>query len=167
MRTRKAIADSFSQLDVHDDTVERVSIVPAAGRSTGKVEVALFRHWENRRRLIKFSNVANISVTTDLDVLRQNSPSSTCCAEASVDIAAIQRIIRGQKPSWNLRYDAAIDPLPPKLVSAKQLILFRLRLFGGNIVILARSFTVGPNPALNRTGRHAARFSRASARPAG
>ena len=142
MLSSKEIAAAFSKIDVHDDTVENVNFLPAISRrSTAALDVTLFRYWENRRRLIHFGSVANFSINTDAEVLRDNSPNNTACAEASAVVSDIQRFMQSQKPLWNVRYDTR-DPLSAKLASANRYVLFRLRLFGGNIVIVARSFSV-------------------------
>jgi hypothetical protein len=53
------IAAAFSKLDVHDDMIESIAFHPAKDRLTrwraargGKLEVGLFRSWENCRRLL-------------------------------------------------------------------------------------------------------------------
>jgi hypothetical protein len=143
MRPAAETAALFAAIDAHDDTVEGFAIHPPTGRrKQATVEVTLFRHWENKRRVIRFSNCANIAVAMDADVLANNWPINTHSLAATADLAEITALMRRQKRVWHVRYDKSIDPLPAKLITAKQYVLFRVRLFGGLLEILARSFSV-------------------------
>ena len=43
-------------VDVHDNTVESVVFVPAVSkRKKAKVRITLYRHWEQRQRILEFS----------------------------------------------------------------------------------------------------------------
>ena len=141
MPTPLAIATKFQSLDVHDDTVERFSFVPpTTHRTSPKVEVVLFRHWARTRRLVTFTGCANYEVALDADILKDNAPNNTCSFEASTDSKEVAKLVQRQKESWNVSYARSLDPLPKKLSGLDKLVLFRVRLFGGHLVILARSF---------------------------
>ena len=141
LRSPARLAAEFSATDAHDDTVESVVIIPAPNRSTScKVEVTLFRHWEKRRRLLRFSGCTNINLVVDTKVLSGNAPNNTACLEASAAIEEITKIMRRQKSSWNVRYQKSIDPLPPKLATADKYTVFRVRFFGGLLEVIAKSY---------------------------
>lgn len=142
MRTPTEIADSFSEIDAHDDTIEALNIVPAAGRSSCKIILTLYRHWENKRRLLEFTGCANVSFTADTTVLFDNAPNSTCGLEATTSVDEIVKLMRSQKKDWNVAYEESIDPLPAKLAAAASYVLFRVRLFGGILEVVARSYKV-------------------------
>lgn len=110
------------------------------GRSS--VTVTLFRHWENTRRLVTFTGCANIETIVDTDVLKDNAPNNTCSFEARADATEIEALMRRQKKSWNVSYEKNIDPLPNKLASSSKFVLFRVQLFGGCFVVVARSFAI-------------------------
>lgn len=143
MLTPIQIAEKFAAIDAHDDTVEGFSFHPPAKRgSKSKVNVTLFRHWKNTRRLFTFTGCANIEVVVDSDVLKDNAPNNTYSLEATADASEIEAVMRRQKKSWNVSYERSIDPMPGKLTNTSKLVLFRVRLFGGSLIIVARSFTV-------------------------
>jgi hypothetical protein len=136
-------AERFSSLDVHDDTVEAVELVPGrARRESGKLRVTLFRHWENKRRILTFHDCENIQMNVDSKVLADNGPNSTCDAWASADPEAIASLMRSQRRFWNVKYQRSIDPMAAKLSRATDLVLFRVRMFGGTLNVVARTFTV-------------------------
>ena len=141
MPTPLEIAAKFQSLDVHDDTVEGFSFVPPAShRTSPKVKLILFRHWAGTRRLVTFTGRANYEVVLDSDILKDNAPNNTCSFEASTSPEKMEDLIQRQKKSWNVSYARSLDPMPKKLSDLDKLILFRVRLFGGQLVVLARSF---------------------------
>lgn len=143
MLSPNQIVAKFEAVDAHDDTVEGISFHPPAKRGgKSSVTVTLFRPWENTRRLVTFTDCANIETIVDSDVLKDNAPNNTCSFEARADAAEIEALMRRQKKSWNVSYEKSIDPLPKKLTKAPNLVLFRIRLFGGSIVIVAKSFSI-------------------------
>jgi hypothetical protein len=143
MQTPDQIAAKFSGIDAHDDMVEGFSFRPALSkRRKAKVEVVLFREWEGRRRLISFNDCANFEVVIDADILVDNAPRNTCALQATSDASEIETLIRRHKRSWNVSYQKSMDPLPPKLSAAGVHVLFRIRLFGGQLLVLARSFAI-------------------------
>ena len=136
------IAEKFKALDIHDDTVEGFRFVPAVKRETkAKVEITLYRHWKNKRRVLTFNNCANFQVTLDADVLLGNSPNNACVADASADRNDIATLMRQHKRNWHLSYQRSIDPLQAKLIAAEKYVLFRLHMFGGVLLIVARTFS--------------------------
>jgi hypothetical protein len=62
--------------------------------------------------------------------------------EATSDRLTIEAAMRRHKRSWNVTYQKSIDPLPPKLAASKQYVMFRVRMFGGILEVLARSFAI-------------------------
>ena len=151
MRTPSKIAADFMAIDAHDDTIEAINVIPAFGRISCKIELTLYRHWENKRRLLQFVGCTNVSVTADTKVLLDNAPNNTCGLEATASIEDIMKIMRSHKKAWNVTYDKTIDPLPTKLSSASNYVLFRVRLFGGILEVVAKSFKITSPAALRGT----------------
>jgi len=143
MRAAAETAAKFAAIDAHDDTVEGFVILPPTGRrKQATVEVRLLRHWQDKRRVIRFSNCANIAVAMDIDVLADNWPINAHSLTATADLTEITALMRWQKRSWHVRYEKSIDPLPAKLSAARSYVLFRVRLFGGLLEIVAKSFSI-------------------------
>jgi hypothetical protein len=141
--TPSSRAERFSSLDVHDNTVEAVQLLPGARRGENtKLQVTLYRHWEKTRRILTFQGCENIQMNVDATVLAGNGPSNTCEASASADSEEIASLMRGQRRFWNVTYQKSIDPMPTKMGRASDLVMFRLRMFGGTLNIVARTFTV-------------------------
>ena len=150
MKTPQEIAAAFTETDVHDDTVESFRVIPARNRrGSAKLEIDLFRHWEGRRRRLSINGCVNISLALDTTILADNAPSNTARLEAHSDIDAMIELVTEHKTFWNVEYDNSIDPLPKKLKVLGGLVLFKVRLFGGTLVILARSFRLSKLPALS------------------
>ena len=143
MKSPVLIAEKFNAIDAHDDTLESFLVNPARGRRRkASVEVTLFRHWENKRRAITFIDTANVELVVDATVLYDNCPSNTAGLSATTDMKELESVIRRHKKTWNVRYDKSLDPTPAKFLSISNLVLFKVRLFGGTALILARSFNI-------------------------
>ena len=143
MKSPALIAEKFNAIDAHDDTLESFLVNPASGRRRkASVEVTLFRHWKNKRRVITFIDTANVELVVDATVLYDNGPSNTAGLSATTDMKELESVIRRHKKTWNVRYDKSLDPTPAKFLSISNLVLFKVRLFGGTALILARSFNI-------------------------
>jgi hypothetical protein len=143
MRTNIDIVDKFNNLDIHDDTIEGFVFHPALNRrSVARIEIRLYRRWQNVRRTLSFSGCANFEVVLDADVLQSNAPSNAAYLEANTNSSEIKLLLKRHKKSWNVEYEKSIDPSTAKAVRARNLVLFRVRLFGGNLLVLARGFTI-------------------------
>lgn len=143
MPTPTQVAEKFNLIDAHDDTVERFVFHPAEKRGAkARVEVTLFRHWLGTRRVLTFTDCRNLDVEVDADVLRGNAPNNTAVLEATADVDEIAALMRRHRRSWNVSYDKTIDPMPDKLAAAGSSVLFRVKLFGGVLVVAARSFNI-------------------------
>lgn len=146
MRTPDQIATRFRAINAHDDTVEGFVFHPAVRpRIKAKLVVSLFSYWNGTRRTITFNNCANIDISLDADVLSGNTPWNTAVLDASIAPAEIEALMRRHKRSWNVSYEKGIDPLISKLPAANRYVLFRVRLFGGNLLIVARSYAIKRN----------------------
>lgn len=97
--TPQQIAEKFTKIDAHDDTVEGYSFQPAIKRGKkAKTIITLFRRWENMRRGITFHDC----VIIDSDVLVDNAPNNTNVLEATADLPVIEQLMRRHKKSWNV-----------------------------------------------------------------
>ena len=140
MTETSEIASAFSEIGIHDDTIESIIIFPAEGRKSCKVTLTLFRHWENKRRLLQFIDCKNIKFSVDMTILFDNAPNNTWGTEASASLDETVKLIRLQKKQWNVSYQKSIDPLPKKLASASKFLLFRVFFFGGILEVVAKSY---------------------------
>lgn len=143
MVTRVQLVERFERLDVHDDTVEEIRFLPGSKRKrSATVEVSLYRHWEGKHRILRFLGCANHEILLDADTLRDNAPNNTCSAEASISDKEIASRMRRHRRVWNVSYEKSIDPMNTKGAKLPDLVLFRLRMFGGNLEVIARSFSI-------------------------
>jgi hypothetical protein len=150
MQTPSQIAAKFAAIDAHDDTVEGFVMLPSTERrKQTAVEVTLFRHWQNKRRVIRFIDCANVGMALDADVLKRNGPSNTAALDATSNKTEIESLMRNHKRSWHVTYEKVIDPLPGKLAASKRYVLFRVRLFGGLLEIVAKSFSIKRLPNIS------------------
>ena len=150
MRSPVAIAKKFASIDAHDDTIEAIEVIPAAVRSPCRVKIVLNRHWKQQRRSLELIGCVNIAFAVDATMLFDNRPSNTCVLEASAAVGDIAKLMRSQRRAWNLTYEGGMNPLQPKIDAASKYVLFRIRLFGGNLEVVAKSFkfsrlTLRPN----------------------
>ncbi len=143
MFTRSQWAEKFERLDLHDDTVQEIRFLPSSTRRrAATVEVALHRYWEERHRVLRFLGCANYEILLDVDTFRDNAPNNACSVEASVIDKEIALRMRRHKRVWNVSYERSIDPLSAKMEALPDLVLFRLRMFGGTLEVIARSFSI-------------------------
>jgi hypothetical protein len=143
MPTTSQIAEKFTRTDIHDDTVEGFAFHPAEKRGAkAKVNVTLFRHWKGSRRLLTFNDCANVEVVIDGDVLRDNAPNNTHSFQGSADPDLVEAAMRKHRRTWNVKYDKSIDPMSTKTSKVGEYVLFKVRLFGGNLLVVARKFTI-------------------------
>ena len=143
MKSPADVAERFRSLDVHDDTVEGFAFRPAPRRGgSAEITVVLFRYWEGKRREIRFKNCANFEVILDSDVLAGNAPCNTSHLWATEDAAAIAKVMKSHESEWNVEYEDSIHPLPAKLSAANPYVLFQVRIFGGVLTVVAKSFTI-------------------------
>ena len=145
MPSTSQIADKFARLDVHDDTVEGFAFHPAEKRGAkARVDVTLFRHWQGTRRVVTFNDCANVEVIVDGDVLRDNAPNNTHSFECSAEPEEVEAAMRKHRRAWNVKYDKSIDLMLTKTSKVGHYVLFKVRLFGGNLLVVARNFTIKP-----------------------
>lgn len=152
MPSPSEIAEKFRSIDAHDDTVEGFCFVPAIKRGAkAKVEVTLFRHWENKRYMLTFSGCANFQVFLDADVLEGNAPNNACFLESSTDLAELENLMLKHMKAWNVSYEKSINPLPKKISAIDKLALFKVQIFGGELQIIARNFSIRRIAKVNAT----------------
>jgi len=146
MRNTTAIAESFRQLDFHDDTFVSMSISPAQARGDlagSIVEVQLLQHSEKQRRVLRFIGCANLRVGMDFDVLTHNLPPNTSEVEAHTDKDAMWRLMQSQTRDWGVKYAADMrSPLDLKSDAMNEFVCFRVQFCGGLVEIIARRYEV-------------------------
>jgi hypothetical protein len=146
MRNTPAIAESFCQLDFHDDTFVSMTVLSALvrGHSTGAViEFRLLRNSETKSRVLRFVGCANLRVGMDFDVLAHNLPPNTSGLEAHTDKDAMWSLMQAQVRDWGVTYSLGMQsPLDWKAEVMNELVCFRVQLLGGTVEIIARRYEV-------------------------
>lgn len=146
MRTPKAIAEAFCQLDFHDDTCGAIRVLPVQRRGQTEasvVEIELLQYSRHTRRIIRFSGCRNLRVAMDFDVLAGNLPPNTSGVDAHVNPNRMRELIESQRKDWGVEYEGtSVSPLVGKLTELGELVCFRIQLFGGALDVLARDYTL-------------------------
>jgi len=146
MPTSEQIAETFRNLDFHDDSLVQVSILPAKSRQAAinsAVEIHLSHYSDGKPRVIQFSGCANVRVAMDFDVLADNFPPNTSRVDAATNPGRIRNLVESQMQDWDVRYTGtAKSPVSKKLSDSSGLIFFRMQFFGGVVDIIARDFQV-------------------------
>jgi hypothetical protein len=146
MPSPETIAQSFRELDFHDDTFIDLRVLPSQLRGEGVqslVEIQLLHYSEKKLRHIRFFGCANLRVAMDFDVLAQNLPPNTSRVEAHANLNQMRDLIRSQKKDWDITYAPGVEsPLTSKLAAMDDLISFRVQFFGGAVDVIARNYEV-------------------------
>ncbi len=140
------IAESFRQLDFHDDTFIDLRVLPGQSRegpAQSLVEIQLLHYSEKKVRYLRFSGCANLRVAMDFDVLAQNLPPNTSRVEAHTNLNQMRDLIRLQKKDWDITYAPGVEsPLTSKLAAMDDFVAFRVQFFGGVVDVIARDYEV-------------------------
>lgn len=146
MRNTTSTAESFRQLDFHDDTFVSTSVSPAQTRDDtagSVVEIQLLQYSEKKRRVLRFIGCANLRVAADFDVLAHNLPPNTSRVDAHTDKDAMWSLMQSQARDWGVEYTANMStPLDRKAQVMNELVFFRVQLCGGVVEIIARRYEV-------------------------
>ena len=167
MTSPAQIAAAYSNIVVHDDTLQAIVFRPGKGRTgrhradprRGAVEVRLYRDWEKCTRQIVFKGCVNVDCRVDATMLAFQTPCNTAYAEGIADTDVIRQLIQTHTPLWNCSFDPpGSNPVVQKLAEADQLVLFRLVMFGGVLEVVAKSFALRTlkgkaSPALDLGGK--------------
>jgi hypothetical protein len=140
MPTPAANAESFRQLDFHDDTLVDLRVLPAQHRGEGSaVEIQLSRGSGNR--ILEFSGCANMRVAMDFDVLSGNLPPNTSRVDAHTDPTLMRRLMQSLEKDWDVNYaSTSTSPLTKKLANMSELVFFHVQFFGGAVEVIARDY---------------------------
>ena len=142
MPTAETTADSFRQLDFHDDTLLDVRVSPAQQRGEGSIVEIRFRRGSGNR-VLQFSGCANLRVAMDFDVLAGNLPPNTSRVDAHTDPALMRSLIHSQEKDWDVDYaGSSTSPLTRKLAGVNEYVFFRVQFFGGAVEVIAREYQV-------------------------
>jgi hypothetical protein len=146
MSNMTGTAESFRQLDFHDDSFVRMCVSPAesGGNTAGSfVEIELLQHSEKKRVLLRFIGCANLRVGIDFDVLAQNMPLNTSGVDAHTDKDAMWSLMQSQTRDWGVKYSSDMrSPLDWKSEVMNEFVCFRVQFCGGVVEIIARRYEV-------------------------
>jgi hypothetical protein len=146
MRNTPAIAESFRQLNFHDDTFVSLNVLPTQTRGDNArsvVEVQLLQYSEKQRRVLRFIGCANLKVGIDFDVLAHNLPRNTSRVEAHFDKDTMWSLMQSQVRDWDVKYPADVrSPLDWKADVMNEFVCFRVQFYGGLVEIIARQYEI-------------------------
>ena len=146
MPTPQTIAETFSALDFHDDTLVglRVFAPQVRGEAVQSViEIQLLQYSEKKLRTIRFSGCRNLRVAMDFDVLAHNLPPNTSGVDAHTNLNQMRDFMQSQKKDWEVDYNSLPEsPLTRKLAVMDHLVSFRVQFFGGAIDVIAQDYIV-------------------------
>jgi len=143
MPTPQEIAESFRQLDFHDDTLVDLRVMTAQHPEQASVVEIQLGHGPGDTRVITFSGCANLRVAMDFDVLAHNLPPNTSRVDAHANPDALRNLMQSQQKDWDVNYTGtATSPLTKKLAALQNLVFFRVQFFGGAVDIIAREYNV-------------------------
>ena len=138
----------------HDATLESIRVVPIRSkREKAQIEVLLsFPHAELMFSL-SFRDCCNVSLALDFDVLEDNGSNQTVRFSALKNAVQVQEFMTSQVPLWNMKYSdvrsadpcgftADPSPLAGKLAKAHAFTLYRVRYFGGELSVIAKSHKI-------------------------
>jgi hypothetical protein len=152
----RATAESFRELDFHDDTFVDMKVLPAPCRGDGMgsvVEIQLLQYSEKTLRVVRFSGCTNLRVAMDFDVLADNLSPNTSRVDAHTDLGRMRDLIQSQEKDWDVNYaGTSKSPVTKKLATLDDLVFFRVQFFGGVVDIIAREYQVeAANKSLQAT----------------
>jgi hypothetical protein len=146
MRTPQEIAEKFNELNIHDDTLAGVKVLPSQKPKCGGesvVEVRLIRNSAENSMAIQFTECANLRIAMDFDVLAGNLKPNTSGSDAHTDVEQIRDLMRAQEVDWDVGYGGfSSSPLWRKMGVANELVFFRVQFFGGVVEVIARDYKV-------------------------
>jgi hypothetical protein len=146
MRTPETTAESFRDLDFHDDTCVAIRILPPQRRgetNASAVEIELLQYSQNALRVVRFSGCRNLRVAVDFDVLAGNLPPNTSGVDAHTNLNRMRDLVQSQTKDWGVEYEGtSVSPLVGKLTELGELVCFHIQFFGGAIDVIARDYSV-------------------------
>ena len=155
MKSREEIIERFNSYNFHDDTIHAIKIFPATPpRKLSKVEVETSKYYTKKKRFLTLKGCANISLQADFDVLLNNAPPNVEYVQAYGCGITIKEFVERQREIWNVDYTPPIEePIKEKIKSIDKYVLFRIRLFGGILEVVARDFAVKGATKINAAGQ--------------
>lgn len=146
MSSTAPIAQSFRELDFHDDTFIDLRVSPSQQPGEGGqslVEIQLLDLSGKEIRSIRLSGCANLRVAMDFDVLAHNLPSNTSRLEAHTNLNQMRDLILSQKKDSDVAYAPGVEsPVTKKLAAMSALISFRVQFCGGVVDVIARKYEI-------------------------
>jgi len=146
MPTPETIAESFRDLNFHDDTFVDLRVLAPEAREEGVrsvVEIQLLQYSDKKLRSIRFSGCRNLRVAIDFDVLAHNLPPNTSGVDAHTNPNRMRDFMQSQKKDWDADYNSGSEsPLTKKLATMDHFVSFRVQFFGGAIDVIAQDYTV-------------------------
>jgi len=130
MPTPEITAESFRDLDFHDDTCVAIRILPPQRRgqtNVSAVEIELLQYSQNTLKVVRFSGCRNLRVAMDFDVLAGNLPPNTSGVDAHTNLDRMRDLMQSQKKDWGVEYEGtSVSPLVGKLTEIAELVCFRV-----------------------------------------
>ena len=145
MPTPKETAESFCELNFHDDTLIDLRVLPQHREEGMKsvVEIQLHQYSQDKMRIIQFFGCTNLRVAMDFDVLADNLSPNTSSVDAHTDLNQMRNLIQSQEKDLDVNYrGSSRSPITTKLAELGELVFFRVQFFGGAIDVIARQYEI-------------------------
>ncbi len=152
MRNIEEIITEFKEINFHDGFMRKMDIIPPKDLYNCNMSQYIIRFdlnlWnqnfeENYNVIIQFIDVANINMNVDFDVFTDNGVYQI--QEASVENykKSEDNIVEGCYSKWNVGYSEDMDtPIKYKIENRDKYALFSIKLFGGEIKMLANDIKI-------------------------
>ena len=142
---KRALAEKFNKLDLHDDGLRAIKIYPPRKRSNfTRIDFEFQDDSTGSRKALSFHSCANIRFVMDFDVLADNwHLGNTEACVAKTEVRRMKKFVRAQMSHWRTTYMPPMrknEPIRKKFASIRSYVLFRVAFFGGTAEILAKGY---------------------------
>jgi hypothetical protein len=129
-------------IDFHDFSLDGIEILTGQEFDQPRFVIKISQHWTKKNIELHFENCANIDLNLDVEILQDNYPCNIEGLEQEYDFNEQLKLLKRQKKRWNVSYGKNNNPVAYKNNKNSEILFFRLKLYGGNLIILASGYKV-------------------------
>jgi hypothetical protein len=140
---------SSKYIDFHDFTFNGIEIRTGQEFDQRRLIIKIGQHWTKRNIELHYEDCVNIDLNLDIEILQDNYPCNIECLEQEYDFNEQLKLLKRQRKLWNVSYGRGKNPVLHKNSENPRILFFRLRIFGGTLIILASGYKVvelSPSP---------------------
>src|ERR1700722_14430175 len=145
-RNEDRVSRKFKELNLHDDNLMSVKVVPSRKRRNDtKISFEFEDDASEAKKILFFDGCANLRFLIDFDVLPDNFVGQTEFETRRHEASRMKKFVQAQKSHWHVQYMPPMPedmPIKKKLLAIRRYHLFTIRFFGGTAEVLAKSFTM-------------------------